>query len=142
MAGDHQPGRGQQPTRARAVAQSPIGSSDNWTRATRRPPPPSVPPWWRAIIEHGIVAGPILGVLSALYGYRLSQISPVSPDYAVHAVIREAASWHGRFMHAYYITPTQNLIWWALSGPALAWLVLMVLTMIALGVRSHYGNKR
>jgi hypothetical protein len=28
-----------------------------------------------------------------------------------------------------------------LSGPALAWLVLMVLTMIALGVRSHYGNK-
>jgi hypothetical protein len=120
------------------VAQQP---PDPWVRSTHRPPLPPAPPWWRAILEHGIIAGPILGVLSALYGFHLSQIGPLVPDYATHAVIRQAASWHGRFLHAYYITPTQNLIWWALSGPAIAWLVLMVLTMIALGVRAHHVRK-
>jgi hypothetical protein len=103
-------------------------------------PPRGPGPWTellRSLGEQFLVAGPILGLLGALYRFHLANTAPRTPDPALHALIRETRSFHGHFIHAYYITPQQNLLWWALTGPALAWLVIMVLTLAGLGMRAH-----
>jgi hypothetical protein len=106
----------------------------------RAPKPPMLPPLLQSVFEHFMVAGPMFGVLNALYGLHLANTAPLSPDLATHATLREVVVWHGQVTHIYYITPGQNALGWALAAPAMAWLVLLVVTMVALGVRAHRGR--
>jgi hypothetical protein len=98
-------------------------------------------PLLRAAAEQFLFMGPVFGLLSGLYGFHLQSAAPLQPDPLTHAVIRQVQSFHGHFQHAYYITPQQNTLWWLLTGPAIAWLILVVLTLMALGMRRHYRQQ-
>jgi hypothetical protein len=99
-------------------------------------------PILRSIIEQAMVAGPVFGVLSALYTAHLAQSSPLLPDPSTHAVLLQVQSWHTHFLRYYYITPGQNTLSWVLAAPAIAWMVLLVPVLIGLGIRSHYAKQR
>jgi hypothetical protein len=108
-------------------------------RAASRSP---LPPLLRGIVEQAMFAGPICGVLSALYTAQLAQSSPLAPNPALHATVLQVQSWHTHFLRNYYITPEQNTLSWVLAAPAIAWLVLLVPVLIGLGIRSHYAKDR
>jgi hypothetical protein len=99
-------------------------------------------PLLRGIVEQAMFAGPICGVLSALYTAQLAQSSPLAPNPALHATVLQVQSWHTHFLRNYYITPEQNTLSWVLAAPAIAWLVLLVPVLIGLGIRSHYAKDR
>ena len=138
MADANQP-RSPAPPRPRArVAVHPQPALSNTGRSR---PPIGLRPILRSLLEQFMVAGPVLGVLSALYSNHLASSSPGVPDAMTHAVIRETQAWHGHFLRAYYITPAQNTLGWVLAVPAMVWVVGLIVTIVALGIRSHYAKR-
>jgi hypothetical protein len=111
----------------------------SWTRINPRSP---ILPILKAIFEHFLPAGPLFGVLATMYRYHLVQTASLRPNPATHEILRQIQVSHGHVLGIYYITPGQNALWWALSVPALVWLVGGILTLVVLGIRAHYAEKR
>ena len=132
-------GRRQDPFRPRAAVHPvPIGLVRARPRALLGR---GKPPVWRRAFDHWLVAGPIFGMLSAIYGYHLSETGWPSLDVATQHIVRQTQVWHGHFVREYFITPAENTLWWALAVPGFVWLVGMVLGMAALGIRAQRAKR-
>lgn len=109
-------------------------------------PVPSGLPVWLArlspVMQHLAIAGPFSGVLGAAYHAWLAGHAPNHPVEATHQTIPFAAAFHGRHLAAYFVTPAQLALWWALLLPAAASLLLLVGGVVWMGVRTAHGASR
>ncbi len=94
------------------------------------------------VLRHLAIAGPFSGVLGAAYHAWLADHAPDHPVAATHQTIPFAAAFHGRHLAAYFVTPAQLALWWALLLPAAVSLLLLVGGVVWMGVCTARGAGR
>ena len=106
------------------------------------PPPSGLSPRVGGLLQHGLIAGMVSGVLGAAYHAWLIAHAPDHPVADTHQTVALAVAFHGRRLAEHFVTPGQRALWWALLLPAVASLVLLVAGLVWMGVRTMRGGSR
>ncbi len=89
-----------------------------------------------ALLQHLMLAGPVLGAAGAVWRTMLANAAPHLPDPATGQTIRWESAWHGHLRAIYFVTPAEAAVWWCLALPAGLWAVGVVGTALLAGVAS------